>query len=165
MCCAAAAVPPPGGWGRTCAQGLARCAPQTRARDADWPAIGLQIAWAHYARCYGKQLMDYIMGSTGRSFVTGWGVNPPKRPHHRTSSCAYVLEGELCDRVHWEQKNLTFANVLPGGLVAGPDNVLDEWVDDHHNFETSEVANDFNAALVSGARALRRNAPLPRPVS
>ena len=32
--------------------------------------------------------MDYIMGGkTGRSFVVGFGNNPPVRPHHRSSTC------------------------------------------------------------------------------
>jgi hypothetical protein len=111
----------------------------------------LQIVWSHYARCYGKQQLDYIMGSTGRSFVTGWGVNPPKEPHHRTAFCSYVQTGKPCMGPEWFNKNHTFPNTLPGALVAGPDNNLDEWVDDHTVFETSEVANDYNAALISGA--------------
>ena len=31
--------------------------------------------------------MNYFLGSTGRSFVVGFGKNPPKEPHHRGSSC------------------------------------------------------------------------------
>lgn len=27
--------------------------------------------------------IHYALGDTGRSFVVGFGVNPPTRPHHR----------------------------------------------------------------------------------
>lgn len=31
--------------------------------------------------------LGYALGDTGRSFVVGFGKNPPKQPHHRSSSC------------------------------------------------------------------------------
>ena len=31
--------------------------------------------------------VHYILGSTGRSFVVGYGVNPPTHCHHRGASC------------------------------------------------------------------------------
>ena len=56
----------------------------------------MQIVWAHHARCFGKQQLEYLMGtsvdSPGHSFVTGWGTKPPVRPHHRNALCGYVLE-------------------------------------------------------------------------
>lgn len=36
-------------------------------------------------RIFAKSQMDYILGDTGRSFVVGFGNNPPSRPHHRAS--------------------------------------------------------------------------------
>ena len=36
---------------------------------------------------FAKRQMDYALGSTGRSFVGGFGVNPPVRQHHCTASC------------------------------------------------------------------------------
>jgi hypothetical protein len=119
-------------------------------------AEDLQIVWAHYARCYGKQQLDYIMGSSGRSFVSGWGVNPPKKPHHRGAFCDYLVTGNPClGWPDWYNKNHTFPNTLPGGLVAGPNNLLDEWIDDHVNFETNEVATDFNSGLIGGTHPSR----------
>lgn len=35
-------------------------------------------------REFAKSQMGYILGDTGRSFVVGYGVNPPQRPHHRS---------------------------------------------------------------------------------
>jgi hypothetical protein len=34
-----------------------------------------------------KNQMHYILGDTGRSYVVGFGNNPPNKPHHRSSSC------------------------------------------------------------------------------
>lgn len=31
----------------------------------------------------GKSQIDYILGDSGRSYVVGFGKNPPKNPHHR----------------------------------------------------------------------------------
>lgn len=36
-------------------------------------------------RNFARQQIDYMLGSTGRSFVVGFGVNPPQRPHHTSS--------------------------------------------------------------------------------
>jgi len=33
-------------------------------------------------RTFAKSQIDYALGSTGRSFVVGFGVNPPTHPHH-----------------------------------------------------------------------------------
>jgi len=35
-------------------------------------------------RQFAKSQIDYALGDTGRSFVCGFGVNPPVRPHHRS---------------------------------------------------------------------------------
>ena len=64
------------------------------------------------------------------------------------------LQKEFCDAEAWNDPNRKFANVLPGGLVGGPD-LNDAWQDDHTNFVQSEVALDYNAALVSGANLLQ----------
>ena len=31
---------------------------------------------------FSKTQIDYMLGSSGRSFVVGFGENPPQRPHH-----------------------------------------------------------------------------------
>ena len=33
-------------------------------------------------RAFARQQLDYILGSTGRSYVVGFGVNPPTHAHH-----------------------------------------------------------------------------------
>ena len=36
---------------------------------------------------FAKSQIDYCLGSSGRSFVVGFGTNPPVRAHHRAASC------------------------------------------------------------------------------
>ena len=33
-------------------------------------------------RSYAQKQLDYMLGSTGRSFVVGFGANPPTHVHH-----------------------------------------------------------------------------------
>jgi hypothetical protein len=40
-------------------------------------------------RKWAKSQIGYALGDTGRSYVVGYGVNPPTQPHHRGRS-AYI---------------------------------------------------------------------------
>ena len=68
-------------------------------------------------REYALGQMEYMLGSTGRSFVVGFGVNPPTQPHHASSSCP-VDPNETCD---WGTFNSPDPNphILYGALVGG----------------------------------------------
>jgi len=35
-------------------------------------------------RQFARSQIDYALGNGGRSFVVGFGNNPPVRPHHRS---------------------------------------------------------------------------------
>lgn len=35
-------------------------------------------------RAFAKQQINYALGDGGRSFVVGYGENPPTKPHHRS---------------------------------------------------------------------------------
>jgi endoglucanase len=89
------------------------------------------------------QQLDYVLGRNlyGRSFVTALGVAPPMSPHHRPSVADSIP-------APW-----------PGLLVGGPngegpdpesdeDNDWRAWVDRGSDFQTNEVAINWNAALV-----------------
>jgi hypothetical protein len=83
------------------------------------------------------KIMDYTVGSNpeNRSYLTGWGRNPPLHPHHRANEP--VKGGPL--------------KGLIGGLVGGPtDDVYGDNVD---NFQETEVAIDYNAAFILGMAA------------
>lgn len=102
-------------------------------------------------RQFARQQIHYMLGSTGRSFVVGFGKNPPQRPHHRSSSCGNPPQP--CD---WNDFNSPDPNphVLFGALVGGPDE-YDNYKDDRGDYVKNEVACDYNAGFQSAVAALR----------
>ena len=86
---------------------------------------------------FAKSQIDYALGSTGRSFVCGYGENPPVNPHHRTAHGSYTNNiGDPATNRH----------VLYGALVGGPGR-NDEYSDDRNNYVNNEVACDYNAGF------------------
>ena len=89
--------------------------------------------------------IDYILGSNpqNRSYVCGFGKNPPINPHHRTAHGAWSnnLIGPPTNSRH----------TLYGALVGGPGS-SDEYTDSRSDYTKNEVACDYNA-LFSGALA------------
>ncbi len=79
--------------------------------------------------------VNYALGSTGRSFVCGFGENYPVNPHHRTA------QGSYCDN-----KNIPSParHTLYGALVGGPD-ANDNYEDNVEDYNKNEVACDYNA--------------------
>lgn len=49
-------------------------------------AADLGIKSSEY-RAFGEEQIHYMLGDGGRSYVVGFGNNPPQRPHHASSSC------------------------------------------------------------------------------
>lgn len=89
-----------------------------------------------------KSQIDYALGSSGRSYVVGYGENSPKNPHHRTAHGAY--SNNIAEPA--ETKHILF-----GALVGGPDSG-DNYSDDRSNYINNEVACDYNAGF-TGALA------------
>lgn len=87
---------------------------------------------------------DHLLGRNyyGRSYVTGLGHDPPYYPHHRPSAADSVPEP-------W-----------PGLLIGGPLNKNNgmlpatTWSDSAGDFESNEVAINWNAAMIYAAAAL-----------
>uniref|UniRef100_A0A1D1ZW54 Endoglucanase n=1 Tax=Auxenochlorella protothecoides TaxID=3075 RepID=A0A1D1ZW54_AUXPR len=98
-----------------------------------------------------RQQLDYVLWSTGRSFVVGVGSGYPLRPHHRAASIPAAAAGQ--GRV-WQYHNSPDPNphVLTGALVGGPVRGDDGYEDARPNFRGNEVAVDFNAGY-TGALA------------
>ena len=96
---------------------------------------------------FAKRQIDYALGLNpqNRSYVVGFGTNPPRNPHHRTA------HGSWTDQ-------LTFPtisrHILYGALVGGPSSPNDgaSYTDDRGNFVNNEVATDYNAGF-TGALA------------
>lgn len=91
---------------------------------------------------FAKNQIDYALGSSGRSYVVGYGVNSPKNPHHRTAHGSYT--NNIAEPV--ETRHTLF-----GALVGGPDSG-DNYSDDRSNYINNEVACDYNAGF-TGALA------------
>lgn len=109
-------------------------------------------------RQFAMRQINYMLGDTGRSYVVGFGNNPPTRPHHRAASCPNASCG-------FNYLNTWNPNphVLQGALVGGPDR-NDNYVDDRNNHQTNEVATDYNAGFqgaVAGLKHLSLTGQLP----
>ena len=89
--------------------------------------------------------MAYIVGDNprARSFIIGFGTNPPRNPHHRTA------HGSWADNIN---EPAVSRHILYGALVGGPEAPDDQYTDDRTDFGMNEVATDYNAGL-TGALA------------
>jgi len=108
---------------------------------------------------FAKRQINYILGENParRSYVVGFGENPPRNPHHRAS------HGSTENSIDAPTMNL---NILYGALVGGPFLPDDFAFSDNRRDERSnEIALDYNAAF-SGALArmvmLHGGKPLPQ---
>lgn len=88
--------------------------------------------------------LNYILGSNpaNRSYVVGFGNNPPQHPHHRTA------HGSWADS---QSVPANHRHVLYGALVGGPNRsgVYNDVIGD---YQSNEVATDYNAGF-TGALA------------
>ncbi|HOV26603.1 MAG TPA: glycoside hydrolase family 9 protein [Pseudobacteroides sp.] len=88
-------------------------------------------------RDFAKKQVDYALGSTGRSYVVGYGVNPPQHPHHRAA------HGSWGDNFGIPEQH---RHTLYGALVGGP-GASDDYEDATNNYTNNEVACDYNAGF------------------
>lgn len=86
---------------------------------------------------FAESQADYALGSSGRSYVVGFGENPPEHPHHRTS------QGSYCDNMNEPGEA---RHTLYGALVGGPD-ASDGYTDTVSDYNKNEVACDYNAGF------------------
>ncbi len=82
----------------------------------------------------GNFIMDYCLGKNPetRSYLMGWGRNPPLHPHHRANE---PVKGGA-------------TKGMVGALVGGPTD--DSYSDDVGNYQETEVALDYNASFILG---------------
>ena len=86
---------------------------------------------------FAENQCNYALGSTGRSFVVGFGENAPQHPHHRTA------QGSWSNNMNEPSAH---RHTLYGALVGGPD-ASDGYDDTVSNYTTNEVADDYNAGF------------------
>jgi endoglucanase len=71
--------------------------------------------------------MDYLLGSNPnkRSYMAGFGANPPTQPHHRGASVPVLHINTVVDCSmsfsQWFQRDAPNYNELTGAIVGGPD--------------------------------------------
>jgi endoglucanase len=83
--------------------------------------------------------INYMLGDNPvkRSFLVGFGANPPVRYHHRTAHGIYPSR---------DSDTNPCRHVLYGALVGGP-GPSDDYKDERNNYTNNEVACDYNAAF------------------
>ncbi len=87
---------------------------------------------------------NYALGSTGFSYMIGFGDSYPVHPHHRTA------QGSYCNNMNEPSDS---RHTLYGALVGGPD-ASDGYTDEVSNYNTNEVACDYNAGFTGLLAAL-----------
>ena len=111
--------------------------------------------------------IDYALGENpqNRSYVVGFGTNPPRNPHHRTA------HGSWTDQLTFPVES---RHVLYGALVGGPSSAERRRLlqDDRGDFVNNEVATDYNAGFTGALARLAQefggaplaNFPVPEAV-
>lgn len=102
---------------------------------ADWD--GCDKAKANKYWTFAESQINYALGDTGFSYQIGFGKEYPVNPHHRTA------QGSYCDNMN---EPLEARHTLYGALVGGPD-ASDGYTDEVSNYNTNEVACDYNAGF------------------
>ncbi|MBC7517520.1 MAG: glycoside hydrolase family 9 protein, partial [Microbacteriaceae bacterium] len=95
-------------------------------------------------RDFAVSQINYALGSnpSNRSYVCGFGNNPPTKPHHRGA------HGSWNNQIN---NPVGSRHILTGALVGGPGS-NDAYTDARDNFTTNEVSCDYNAGF-TGALA------------
>ncbi len=102
----------------------------------DWiPDLAKKEKYSTFA----ERQINYILGSNPqqRSYIVGFGNNPPINSHHRSS------HGSWTNNIKSPEKN---SHILYGAIVGGPGR-NDNYTDDRENFKMNEVATDYNAGF------------------
>ncbi len=82
--------------------------------------------------------VNYILGNNPnqRSLVTGFGVNPPTKPHHRGQHASWRRDSKI---------PVESRHTMWGALMGGPETPDDTFIENRDNFQANEVAVDYNA--------------------
>ncbi|MBA0584986.1 hypothetical protein Gorai_015779, partial [Gossypium raimondii] len=108
---------------------------------------------------FAKQQMDYILGANplGRSYMVGFGNNPPTQAHHRGASIP-LSEANVdinCGMsfARWFNKNSPNPNELTGAILGGPDK-QDKFSDLRWTSIYTEPCTYVNSLAVAGLAKL-----------
>lgn len=110
---------------------------------------------------FAQRQVDYAMGAGTRSYVVGWGYNPPDKVHHAAASCPD--RPAVCD---WSSFSSMLPNpqILygalpggPGGEKVNPSNPDNSFVNIRSDYVTNEVAVDYTAGFTTSLAGLLAN--------
>ena len=92
---------------------------------------------------FAEKQINYILGDNpdNRSYVVGFGNNPPKNPHHRTGHGSWLDSDSGAPNPS--------SHTLYGALVGGPKYNTDgaSYVDETDDYQANEIACDYNACF------------------
>ncbi len=118
--------------------------------DADLRRLELDFA---------RRQVDYALGSGLRSYVVGYGNNPPQFAHHAAASCPD--RPAVCSMDSTFDSKAPNGQILYGALVAGPAGKKKDaanpdatYFDKRNDYITNEVANDYNAGFTGALAGL-----------
>jgi len=88
---------------------------------------------------FAEKQINYMLGANPqqRSYVVGFGNNPPTQPHHRTAHGSWANNKSIPEKTR---------HILYGALVGGPDK-NDHYIDARSEYVMTEVATDYNAGF------------------
>lgn len=104
---------------------------------ADWD--GCPSDKAKIYKDFMDSQVNYALGSTGKSYLVGYGKDYPKHYHHREAQASWLDKNTIPDY---------HRHTLVGALVGGPKDINDLYVDDVNDYYCNEVACDYNAGFV-----------------
>ncbi|KAI4376454.1 hypothetical protein MLD38_014215 [Melastoma candidum] len=102
---------------------------------------------------FAKQQMDYLLGSNpeGRSYMVGFGNNPPTQAHHRGASVPKLTSNELVSCplsfMNWFNRDVPNINELTGAILGGPDR-YDHFIDKRWSSSNTEPCTYINSLAV-----------------
>ncbi|KAJ0029914.1 hypothetical protein Pint_13653 [Pistacia integerrima] len=108
---------------------------------------------SNHVMTFAKQQMDYILGKNpeGRSYMVGFGKNPPTQAHHRGASVpkTVVNSAVSCSMsfTTWFNKDEPNPNELTGAIVGGP-NRYDKFTDKRWDSSNTEPCTYVNSQAV-----------------
>ncbi|WP_162142407.1 glycoside hydrolase family 9 protein [Cucumibacter marinus] len=124
-------------------------------------ALTFELTGEEKYRDFAVSQVDYALGQNeyDRSFIVGWGHNPPQHPHH--ANTLGVDDGD------WEKfsNETPMAYELTGAMVGGPTEEAEDvtkagYEDDIADYIGNEVTIYYNSALV-GALAFAASSSAP----
>jgi endoglucanase len=102
---------------------------------------------------FAKQQMDYLLGENpkGRSYMVGFGPNPPVQAHHRGASVPQMSSDKIVNCAmsftYWFTKDSPNPNELTGAIVGGPDR-YDNFNDKRWDSSKTEPCTYVNSLAV-----------------